>query len=62
MNTIQLLSSIKMKADTKILLLVMDGLGGLPGPQGMTELEAARTPNLDALARQGISGLMDMVG
>ena len=62
MNTIQLLSSIKMKADTKILLLVLDGLGGLPGPQGMTELEAARTPNLDALARQGISGLMDTVG
>jgi 2,3-bisphosphoglycerate-independent phosphoglycerate mutase len=62
MKTIQLLSSLKVKADTKILLLVMDGLGGLPGPQGMTELEAAGTPNLDVLAKQGISGLMDTVG
>jgi 2,3-bisphosphoglycerate-independent phosphoglycerate mutase len=62
MKNIQLLSSLKMKADTRILLLVMDGLGGLPGPKGMTELESARTPNLDELAKRGISGLMDPVG
>ncbi|MHB9028328.1 MAG: 2,3-bisphosphoglycerate-independent phosphoglycerate mutase [Candidatus Latescibacterota bacterium] len=61
MKNIQLLSSLKMKADTKILLLVMDGLGGFPGPDGLTELEAAQTPNLDALAARGASGLMDMV-
>jgi len=61
MKNIQLLSSLKMAADTKILLLVMDGLGGLPGPDGLTELEAARTPNLDAFAARGASGLMDMV-
>jgi 2,3-bisphosphoglycerate-independent phosphoglycerate mutase len=61
MKNIQLLSSLKMKADTKILLLVMDGLGGLPGPNGRTELEAANTPNLDALAARGVSGLMDTV-
>ncbi len=42
----------------KILLLVMDGLGGLPmTPGGLTELEAANTPNLDRLAREGSSGL-----
>ena len=39
---------------SKILLFVMDGLGGLPHPQtGRSELETARTPNLDALARGG---------
>jgi 2,3-bisphosphoglycerate-independent phosphoglycerate mutase len=43
---------------TKIVLLVADGLGGLPRePGGKTELETARTPNLDACAREGICGL-----
>jgi 2,3-bisphosphoglycerate-independent phosphoglycerate mutase len=42
----------------KILLLVMDGLGGLPmQPGGLTELEAAHTPNLDRLAKEGCTGL-----
>ena len=42
----------------KILLLVMDGLGGLPmTPAGLTELEAADTPNLDRLAKEGSTGL-----
>ena len=44
--------------DAKIVLLVLDGLGGLPRePGGPTELEAAQTPNLDALAAEGITGL-----
>ncbi len=43
---------------TKIVLLVADGLGGLPlEPGGKTELETARTPNLDACARAGVCGL-----
>src|SRR5438105_2428204 len=43
---------------TKIVLLVADGLGGLPlEPGGKTELETARRPNLDALAREGVCGL-----
>lgn len=43
---------------TKIVLLVADGLGGLPiETNGKTELESARTPNLDALAREGVCGL-----
>ncbi|MGB9835299.1 MAG: phosphoglycerate mutase, partial [Candidatus Saccharicenans sp.] len=38
--------------DSKIVLLVMDGLGGLP-VNGLTELEAAYKPNLDETARRG---------
>jgi 2,3-bisphosphoglycerate-independent phosphoglycerate mutase len=42
----------------KIVLLILDGLGGLPmTPGGPTELEAARTPNLDRLAAEGTLGL-----
>lgn len=42
----------------KIILLVMDGLGGLPmNPGGPTELEAASTPNMDRLAKEGSVGL-----
>ncbi|MEX0786665.1 MAG: 2,3-bisphosphoglycerate-independent phosphoglycerate mutase, partial [Dehalococcoidia bacterium] len=44
--------------DTKILLVVVDGLGGLPHPgTGRSELEAADTPNLDRLATEGACGL-----
>lgn len=43
---------------SKIVLLVMDGLGGLPMEAGgKTELETARTPNMDALAAKSILGL-----
>ncbi|HLE16151.1 MAG TPA: 2,3-bisphosphoglycerate-independent phosphoglycerate mutase [Anaerolineales bacterium] len=42
---------------TKIVLIVMDGLGGLPiEPGGPTELEAARKPNMDRLAAEGMLG------
>ncbi|NLG61872.1 MAG: 2,3-bisphosphoglycerate-independent phosphoglycerate mutase [Candidatus Cloacimonetes bacterium] len=47
----------------RIVLLVLDGLGGLPlEPGGPTELEAASTPNLDALARRAALGLHQPVG
>ena len=43
---------------TKIVLFVIDGVGGLPLPgTGKTELETAHTPNLDKLAARGITGM-----
>jgi len=49
--------ALAQKNDSKIVLLVMDGLGGLPlHANGLTELETAQTPNLDRLAREGSSG------
>ena len=51
------------KSGTKIVLLVLDGLGGLPRePGGATELETARTPNLDALAARSECGLHLPIG
>lgn len=53
-----LIQHLHQPSKTKIVLLVMDGLGGLPGKEnGSTELEAAHTPNLDALARKSVCGL-----
>lgn len=41
--------------NTKIVFCVLDGVGGLPR-NGKTELEAAKTPNLDALAQNSACG------
>jgi 2,3-bisphosphoglycerate-independent phosphoglycerate mutase len=58
MSMQDLIRSLREPAKTKIVLLVADGLGGLPiEPGGKTELETARTPNLDALATEGTVGL-----
>src|SRR5262245_16331373 len=47
----------------RIVLLVMDGLGGLPDPNtGLTELETANTSNLDRLARTAALGLHQPAG
>lgn len=60
MITEGLIKSLAVKTDSKILLMVMDGLGGLP-VNGRSELEVATTPNLDRLAANSICGLADPV-
>src|SRR3712207_7195979 len=56
---LDLMRELSVKTDSKIVLLVIDGLGGLPveGSGGKTELEAASTANLDALAARSDLGL-----
>src|SRR5436190_858650 len=58
------LSELARPADSTILLVVMDGLGGYADTDGArgTELEEASTPNLDRLAAEGSTGLLDPVG
>jgi 2,3-bisphosphoglycerate-independent phosphoglycerate mutase len=58
MSTHDLIRTLRESNATKIVLVVADGLGGLPmEPGGKTELESARTPNLDACVREGVCGL-----
>jgi 2,3-bisphosphoglycerate-independent phosphoglycerate mutase len=58
---LQLIRELVQDSAAKIVFLILDGLGGLPGPGGQTELEAARTPNLDTLAGRSTCGLIDPV-
>src|SRR5262249_21363172 len=58
MDIHSLIRELQEPNEAKIVLLVADGLGGLPlDPGGKTELESARTPNLDLLVREGVCGL-----
>jgi len=55
--TLEYIPSLVRPSDSKIVLLLMDGLGGLPiTPGGPTELEAANTPHMDRLATEGVLG------
>lgn len=56
----KLAPELSIVTDSKIILLVIDGLGGLP-VHGKTELEAAHTPNLDDLATRSVCGISDPV-
>lgn len=57
------ISKLVKQNNSKIVLLVMDGIGGLPSEEnGRTELETANTPNFDNLAKKSICGLQIPVG
>jgi 2,3-bisphosphoglycerate-independent phosphoglycerate mutase len=60
MDRQKITSELSIETPSKIVLLVLDGLGGLP-INGQTALQAAKTPNLDALAAQSVCGLTDPV-
>lgn len=55
-----LVDKLAIKNERKLLLFVIDGLGGAP-QDGKTEIEKANTPNLDRLAEKSILGLTDPV-
>ena len=60
---LKFLQNLIVPAQTKIVMLIMDGLGGLPLERGgKTELETAHTPNLDGLAEWSALGLTVPVG
>ena len=57
-----LIRKLTKSSGSKIVLLILDGLGGIPaGPNGKTELEQANTPNLDRLAKEGVCGLHEPI-
>src|SRR6476619_112825 len=56
------LTPLIQSADTKMLLVVMDGLGGYADADHGTELEEASTPQLDQLVREGTAGMFEPVG
>jgi len=65
MSDVSLAHSLAFHGDGggTIIMLVMDGLGGLPHPDtGLTELESAATPHLDALAARSSLGMLAPVG
>ena len=63
MADLEFIRKLVIPAETKIVFLVMDGVGGLPlEPGGPTELETAHTPNLDALAQKSVSGCTMPIG
>ena len=60
---LDLMKELSITSPSKIVLLVVDGLGGLPhDSSGKTELETAHTPNMDKLAFEGNCGLLQTVG
>jgi 2,3-bisphosphoglycerate-independent phosphoglycerate mutase len=61
-DRLKLINEMAIDNRSKVVLLVMDGLGGLPlEPGGPTELEAAMTPIMDALTARASLGLSDVV-
>ena len=57
----EFIKKLAVKNSNKIVLLVMDGVGGLPNSSSKTEIEAANTPNIDAVVKKSITGIADPV-
>ena len=57
----ELLPRLVTEGPTKIVLVLIDGLGGVRTDERGSELHAARTPNMDRLAREGSSGLHTVI-
>src|SRR5687767_4576820 len=56
---LEVIQPLVVSNETKIVMLSLDGLGGLPRPEtGKSELETARIPNLSALASEAACGLV----
>jgi 2,3-bisphosphoglycerate-independent phosphoglycerate mutase len=56
------MKKISRTSPSKIVFLIIDGVGGLPHPEtGKTELESARKPNLSRIARDSLCGLIDPI-
>ena len=59
---LELMKKLSKQTDSKILFVVIDGLGGHPvKPGGESELEMATLPHLDSIARDGVTGLLHPV-
>ena len=56
----EILHSLVVQTESKLLMVVIDGMGGLP-VRGKTELETAKIPNLGQLASKSICGLVDPI-
>ena len=62
MVPLTLIENLSEQTSSKILFLVLDGLGGMPHPDvGQSELEVARIPNLDRFANLSICGVTDPI-
>ena len=62
MDAMRIVERQAQETPARILYLVLDGLGDIPGDDGLTPLAAARRPNLDRLATEGCCGRFDPVG
>ncbi len=57
----EIMKSLAIKTESKIVLLVADGIGDLPSENNKTVLEKAFIPNLDKLASKSACGLTDPI-
>ena len=60
--SMEIVSKLAIPGSSKLVLLVFDGLGGLDSRNKGTALEEANTPNLDALAKESITGFHNPIG